>query len=352
MKNNLLFINQNQELIQEFQKAMNLYMVESPFEIDTADSGLDAALLLKKKNYKVVITSLGLSTYDGTKIIEYLNQNFPQTVCIVYTWRLELAHLKLLINERKVFRIFQNPTDYHNMYEAILDAFVKYDRKEADDMDKQDLEKSLKNATLKISELNRVTSIRQWEKQELVKFLYSFLNVFTSDTRAEFSEKEQRQFVRYEKKLLLFLLTNNNNPIENIEDVEQDIYKRFLHPEQQKNINIKVNENLGTLSQSFCTDIHFIIWILLTRFAMLSSVYDIQITIIPVTKERSRMRIESVFPEGVWGVLHEQKTVRIMTSITQSILECFSAKFTQSLSDEKVIYYLEVDHKNQSLQYL
>ena len=50
MKNNLLFINQNQELIQEFQEAMNLYMIESPFEIDTADNGLDAALLLKKKN--------------------------------------------------------------------------------------------------------------------------------------------------------------------------------------------------------------------------------------------------------------------------------------------------------------
>jgi len=60
MKNNLLFINQNQELIQEFQEAMNLYMIESPFEIDTADNGLDAALLLKKKNYKVVITGLGL----------------------------------------------------------------------------------------------------------------------------------------------------------------------------------------------------------------------------------------------------------------------------------------------------
>ncbi len=89
MKNNLLFINQNQDIIQEFLGAMEGR--EVPMEIDTADSGLEAAILLKKKTYKVVVTGMDLPTYDGTKIIEYLNKNYPQTICIVYT--LSLIHI-------------------------------------------------------------------------------------------------------------------------------------------------------------------------------------------------------------------------------------------------------------------
>ncbi len=47
MENNLLFINQNKDIIQEFLEAMEGR--EGPMEIDTADSGLEAALLLEKK---------------------------------------------------------------------------------------------------------------------------------------------------------------------------------------------------------------------------------------------------------------------------------------------------------------
>ena len=49
MENNLLFINQNKDIIQEFLAAME--GKEEPMAIDTADSGLEAAFLLKKKIY-------------------------------------------------------------------------------------------------------------------------------------------------------------------------------------------------------------------------------------------------------------------------------------------------------------
>ena len=59
-----------------------------------------------------MITGMDLTQVDGSKLIAYLNKFYPQTVCIVYTRRLELAHLKLLVNERRVFRIFENTADF------------------------------------------------------------------------------------------------------------------------------------------------------------------------------------------------------------------------------------------------
>ena len=47
MERNLLFVNKHPEIIQEFTKEM----AEQNFKIDVADNGIDAALLLKKKEY-------------------------------------------------------------------------------------------------------------------------------------------------------------------------------------------------------------------------------------------------------------------------------------------------------------
>lgn len=190
MENSLLFINQNKDIIQEFLAAME--GKEGPMEIDTADHGLDAALLLNKKTYKVVVTGLDVPTYDGIKIVEYLNQNFPQTICIVYTWRLEQAYLKLLINERRVFRIFQRPVDYGQMYEAIMDGFVKYDKKEVDALDRKDLAQRLEEASQQAVRSKRALKERPEKKGELVKFLWSMLNVFVSDVKSDMSAKEKR----------------------------------------------------------------------------------------------------------------------------------------------------------------
>lgn len=340
MENSLLFINQNQDIIQEFLEAMDGR--EGSMEIDTADSGLEAAILLRKKKYKVVVTGMDLPTYDGTKIIEYLNRNYPQTICIVYTWRLELANLRLLVNERKVFRIFQRPTDYAQMYEAIMDGFVKYDKREADALDRQDLERALEERAKQVEELKQVAKERPWERAETVKFLSSLLNVFTHDVKSGISGREQWQIARYEKKMLLWFLDNKGEGLNNLEDVRKDLCHRFQHPEHHQTVDIQMNDVSEPMNQELCKELHFVLWLLLTRFAMLTSVFEAHVALIPVTQERFRVRVEAIFPEGAWGIGHESRAAQVMTSITQTILECFSDRFTQSISDEKVVYFLEM----------
>lgn len=340
MENNLLFVNQNQDIIQEFLTAMEGR--KGSLVIDTADSGLEAAYLLKKKKYKVVVTGLDLPTFDGSKIIEYLNRNYPETVCIVYTWRLELAHLRLLINERKVFRIFQKPVKYHKLYDAIMDGMVKYDRREIDQLNRRELEQELRKKSLQVAELRRVTEERGWEREELIKFLSALMNVFLHNAESEQAGKGMWQLARYEKKLIFWLLEHEQSPWKSLEEVKKDIYGRFRHPEYKQKVEIRLNEGAGTPSQEFCGSLHFIIWLLLTRFVMISSVYDVQVILIPMGEERFRVRVEGVFPEGIWGAAHEDMTSQALTSVTQTILERFAARFTQSISDEKVVYYMEL----------
>lgn len=339
MENNLLFVNHNPEIIEEFLDAMKEYTLD----IDTADSGLEAAVLLKKKTYKVVITGVNLPTYDGTKLIAYLNQRYPQTVCIVYTRRVELAHLKLLVNEREVFRIFQKPADYQGeMYKAILDGFTCYDKRMAEIQEKQILEQKLESAARNRKEMEQAVAERPQDKKELVKYLQSLLKVFVHDMDFELPEKEKWQLIRYENKVLSWLVSGETEAMESLEEVRQKIYEEFLHPEQQQKVEIKMELCTEPVSRNFYAELYFVMRLVLTRFAMVSSVYEVEADILPVNGGRFRVRIEGVFPEGVWSIGHEQKLVRIITEVTQTILETFVTRFTQSISDEKIVYYLEL----------
>lgn len=342
MENNLLFINQNKNIIQEFLAAME--GKEWPMDIDTADSGLEAAFLLKKKMYKVVVTGLDLPTYDGTKIVEYLNQNYPRTVCIVYTWRLELVHLKLLINERKVFRIFQRPTDYSKMYEAILDGFVLYDKEEADELDQQELKRSLQELSGEITRKKQLAEDHPWERSELAKFLQTMLSVFIRDVKSEAHAREKWQLVRYEKKLILWFLNRQGDILKSLEDVKEDIYQRFQRPEQNQTVEVILSNVPETMDPDFCGDLHFIAWLLLTRFTMFSSGFKARVSFILLNQNRFRVSVEGIFSEGMWGLAHENKISQMITGVTQTVLESFSDRFTPSIGDEKVVYYMEVQN--------
>lgn len=312
--------------------------------IDTADSGLEAAVLLKKKIYKVVVTGLDLPTYDGTKIVEYLNKNYPQTVCIVYTWRLELVHLKLLINERRVFRIFQRPMDYSKMYEAILDGFVLYDKEEANGLDQQELKRSLEKLSREIARKKQLAEGRPWERSELAKLLQSMLSVFIRDVKSEVHAREKWQLVRYEKKLILWFLNRQGDILKSLEDVKEDIYHRFQRPEQNQTVEVILSNVPETMDPEFCGDLHFIAWLLLTRFTMFSSGFTARVSFILLNQNRFRVSVEGVFQEGMWGVAHENKISQMITGVTQTVLESFADRFTPSIGDEKVVYYMEVQN--------
>lgn len=124
MENSLLFINKRPEVIKEFLANMQ----GTSFQIDVADSGILGMKMLREKEYKVVITGMLMAEYDGEKILTYLKEKHPNTVCMVYTTRINIGQIVFLTNKLKVFRIFLRPGDYKGeMLSAIEEGFLRYD---------------------------------------------------------------------------------------------------------------------------------------------------------------------------------------------------------------------------------
>ena len=219
MKNNLLFVNQSQETIQEFLEAMS----GEDLEIDTADNGRKAVALLRTKKYKVVGTGMDLTPFDGSKLIAHLNQYFPKIVCIVYTRRLELAHLKLLVNERNVFRIFQTPADFREeVRQALMSAFENYDLQDTQQQEKLELERKIRLGRLELAELAR-TALGKKGKAELAVFLQTILKAYARNIKITLSKKERQMLFWYETEFLTRLLENEFCDLKSLEMIKQKL---------------------------------------------------------------------------------------------------------------------------------
>lgn len=77
---------------------------------------------------------------------------------------------------------------------------------------------------------------------------------------------------------------------------------------------------------------------------MFSSGFQARVSFILLNQNRFRVSVEGMFPGGMWGVAHENKTSQMITGVTQAVLDSFSDRFTQSIEDEKVVYYMEVQN--------
>ncbi len=230
MKNNLLFINQNREIIRKFLEAMKEYALD----IDTASTAEEVVAVFKKKKYKVVITGMDLPGFDGSKIIAYLNRYFPQTVCMVYTSRLELAHLKLLVNERKVFQIFHKSVDFRGeICNAVMEAFEYYDIQEKKHQEKLVLEQKIKSARENLRELEHAAKTEGHENQELFVFFETMMKSCFVNVKTSLSKQERRLLFLYEKELVSYVLKGNCSQ-ENLDALNQKLYGACKGDERQR----------------------------------------------------------------------------------------------------------------------
>lgn len=342
MKDNLLFVNHNTAIIQEFLDAMQDYT----FEIDTADSGLEAAVLLRKKTYKVVITGMNLSTYDGTKLIAYLNQQFPRTVCIVYTRRVELAHLKLLINERDVFRIFLKPANYRgDFYNAIKDGFAYYDMKEAEWNRRKLLEQKAESAVVNLAEMEKVIEEKALEKEKLARFLVGMLPMLVKESGFKLSMEEKKWLLRYEKGIFAYYLKKEHRRWKELEEIKQDLSLLYDIPEENWEIDLEKKEYAKQLDQEFLEYLHFCIWLLLKRFSIMSVKSEVRIHLTFYSRIRARLTVHGRFSERVWQADDQNVLSRVITEITQSVLKNMAAGYARNMNKDQIVYHMELENK-------
>ena len=152
MEKRLLFISKYKDIIQEFLDAMK----DKDIEIETADNGLDAAALLKKNEYQIVVTGLTMDGYNGEQLISYINRAHPNTVCIIYTTTISAAQLHFFINKRDVFRVFLRPVNFRaEFFESLEEAFEYYAVKvknSEENVERKEKMKEYKNGILAIQQ--------------------------------------------------------------------------------------------------------------------------------------------------------------------------------------------------------
>lgn len=260
--------------IKEFLNAMQDYT----FEIDTASTGLSAAALLRKKNYKVVITGINLSTYDGTKLIAYLNAHCPQTACIVYTTRVDLAQLRLLVNKRDVFRIFLKPVNYRgDFYNAIRDGFIYHDMQEAEAEEQKVREQKQESLEMMVEEPGRNLSRERAEWNRL-KEIVAPLTVWSAGAFAlQLSEKDRAAISKYEQKILDYCFAEDYGTCDSLEEVRKRICREFLRDREKQSIEMETDQRPVNVRPGAYQRLHFMIWLVIGMIAEMSDSYHIKV---------------------------------------------------------------------------
>lgn len=360
MEDNLLFANNRKEFIQEFLAEMEKMGCKA--QIDVASSGLEAAKLLRKKRYKVVVTGMHLSTFGGAKLIAYLNKYFPQTVCIVYTRRMEPAYLKLLVNELRVFQIFQKPADYQKLYDSIQEGLRLYEKGENMRRERHQIDQGIRRASLRAAELEH--SIQDWpqEKEDFVRFLQGMLKTFQKDVKSALSKEEKEQVLRYEREMLLWLMQEQEQVmargqgaslgLESIQgqeamqwqpaQVSQGILKEFHHPKQQQEVELSIDEALGQILPERYLRMAFAVHLVLMRLSGLADTYQIKVAIAPGENGHFQVEAESSLSESVWQKKHGDLAEQVITNVTHGILKRVTERFFKVFQEGKAVYHLEL----------
>ena len=205
MKRNLLFISRYPEIIDEFQGILE----EKQIETEIAQNGTDAMELLKQKEYQILVTDLNLDGYNGDKILAYVNQKFPDTICMLYTNSISAVQLGFYLNKRDVFRVFLRPVNFRQEFmQALEEAYEFYDLKKRDRDSRQERLKQLEGNRKAIAEIEKIIENQNESWKDFEVFAERLLGFTMERYGRNLNTEQRRQYFAKEKKLLKAMCEN------------------------------------------------------------------------------------------------------------------------------------------------
>ncbi|MEI3048860.1 MAG: response regulator [Roseburia inulinivorans] len=206
MKRNLLFISRYPEIIDEFQGILE----EKQIETDIAQNGTDAMELLKQKEYQILVTDLNLDGYNGDKILSYVNQEFPDTICMLYTNSISAVQLGFYLNKRDVFRVFLRPVNFRQEFmQALEEAYEFYDLKKHDRDSRQERLKQLEGNRKAIAEIEKIIENQNGSWKDFEDFCRTSAWIYHGTIwTGTWNVEQRRQYFAKEKKLLRAMCEN------------------------------------------------------------------------------------------------------------------------------------------------
>lgn len=77
----ILLIDDSLELLENLEKIL----IEEGFEVDTASDGAIGIKKIEDKYYDLILTDLKMPNADGIEVLKFVNQNSPESICIILT---------------------------------------------------------------------------------------------------------------------------------------------------------------------------------------------------------------------------------------------------------------------------
>lgn len=340
----LLFINHRVEEIKAFLEAM-----PKEIQVDTADNGLDAALLMKKNTYGVIVIDMDLKGYDGEKIVKFVNKAYPNTICIIYTIALTQGQLSFLLNERNVFHIFLSPANFREDFrQTIEEGFLLYNINMENEKEEQEFEIRYKKQEKGIDEKNLIL---KHQKKEMEQF-WNFSEKLSQDTLEEFGKDTGNieRLRQYEQEI--FQKAGEILRIEctDFEQIHQRLESEFVGEESQREIQFYTPQDEGyDLPDTFFQSIYMVLWGFLKYFSAISKEYTVSVRVEFESSRKAVIMLVVVLPVGTWETYSRKQEYEQYKKITQYVAESVMDAYVRVINDDLISYRWEVDLDNRKL---
>ena len=332
MEDKILFVNKRPNFTDEFLIAMK----DSDFVITTVKNGVEALKRLEEQEYKVVITGLIMDELDGNQLIAHINSDYPSTVCVVLTTKMNVGQLAYLVNQLEVYRIYLRPVDLEGQFlEMLKDAVIYYDHR------------LLYTQKQIIMQSNREQSEQKWKRMQLLmngiddtnRWVEEFVSGILefSITKAKgYEDNFKAKLFSFEKRLVHQYLEVGNEKWNQLDEVQHEIQK-MISTETEAQVQIDLPLGIR-FSQNLCQNLFFVVWLLHLKISSIMKRYQIQIKGENLGSEKLMIRINVQLELEQWKRIDESIIGRGMNQIIACFFEGMTHDFLEEERENQVVY--------------
>lgn len=123
MKNLIMLVDDEANVLSALSRAL----LDDPFEILTASSGLQALEIIEGKTVKAIVSDERMVGMQGSELLAEVRRRSPHTARILLTGHATVEAAMRAVNEGEIYRFFTKPWDDTQLRFALRSAVEKYD---------------------------------------------------------------------------------------------------------------------------------------------------------------------------------------------------------------------------------
>jgi DNA-binding NtrC family response regulator len=123
MDNAILLVDDEPNVVSSLKRAL----MDEPYKIHTASSGVEGLSILKENRIKLVISDEKMPGMSGSEFLSVVKQLFPDTIRIILTGHASIQAAMNAVNNGEIYRFFAKPWNEIELKLSIRSAIEKYD---------------------------------------------------------------------------------------------------------------------------------------------------------------------------------------------------------------------------------